>query len=66
MDRDALRAEALAVEGGFRHVGHVAATGVAQGGYLVDIYAQSSHVSSFFRDKNSDFYNLKCYFWRLI
>ena len=48
MDGDAFRAEALAVEGGFRHVGHVAAAGVAQGGYLVDIYAQSSHVSSFF------------------
>ena len=48
VDGDALGAEALAVEGGFRHVGHVAAARVAQGCHLVDIYAQSSHVRLFF------------------
>ena len=48
MDGDPFRAEALAVEGCPGHIGHVAAARVAQGGDLVYIYAQSSHVSSFF------------------
>ena len=62
MDGDAFRPETLAVKGRFGYVGQVAAARIAQGRYLIDIYAQSGHVSSFFRDKISDFYNLKCNF----
>ena len=38
MDSDAFRAETFAVQGRLRHVRHVAAAGVADGCYLVDIY----------------------------
>ena len=62
MDGDAFCSESFAVEGCLGHVRYVAAARVAQGCYLIDIYAQSGHVSSFFRDKISDFYNLKCNF----
>lgn len=43
VDGDALRAEALAVDGEFEHVGCVATAGVADGGHFVDIDAEFSH-----------------------
>ncbi len=43
MDGDALRAEAFAVQGRLRHVGQIAAAGVAEGGELIDVDTEPGH-----------------------
>ena len=49
VNRNTLCAKPFTIERKLHHVRRIAATGIAQRGYLVDIYTQSCHLSTHIR-----------------